>query len=1144
MKEIKNHRILVSGGGFVSACVGFIALAGWLLEMPRLASLGRGFVPMAPSTALLFVAYGVSLLLARRASSNRRVKRIIQSILAFGVFISLLLFFLSINGVYLDLEHFGIKVLGAVDGTPIGHMSPIVAFTFLIISLTFPAMLASRSEKAWPTKAAWWTAVLLIAVYSMLLLAYLFGTPMFYGAAFVPPAATTSLAFVALAIALSALSRPLAWPELYGGERESYNSSRVLIVVFIFLVAGIISAGYFFHTNHQRQYLAEVEEQLMAIADLKMGELVLWREERLADAGIFYGNAAFASHVKNILQNPKEVKVRREIVTWTGNLLKNRNYNRILLLDPRGKNIFSLPDIAAEPLSRFLSQKAVESMRTGKINIADFDRNEFSGKIYMSVLVPIFDPAHREDALGVLVMRIDPEKYLYPFIKRWPTTSATAESLLVRMEGSRAIYLNELRFKGNAALNFSAPMAQTETPAVMAALGRVGVVRGIDYRGHSVTAVLKTIPDSPWRLVTQMDDEEIYAPLRDRQWMTIFLVSSMLIGTGATIGFIWRQQNISYYRRSKIQIRSNRERLQCLQNIFQFESTDVKELLDYALNEALGMTSSKYGYIFYYDELKKLFTLNSRSHGVMQTCIDAELQSLYELDKTGIWGEAVRQRRPIMVNDFDAPDPLKKGCPEGHVLLTRFLTIPHFDQGKIVAVIGMANKESAYDDSDVLQLALLSESVWKIAERRRVEVEMANQTALISAIINSPSDILIFSLDSSYCYTAFNHPHAAEMKKLFGVDIAIGSSILSYFASKDLHDLFKADLDRGLAGESFHGQWKVPENDIFFEMALSPVKAASGTVTGVAVFAYDISESVHSREEADSRSEELALALSSLKEAQIQIIHQEKMASIGQLAAGVAHEINNPMGYITSNMNSLWKYTEKLARFIEVQEQAIEQCSDEETKKSISDLKRQIKLDFVMKDFRELIVESLDGSKRVSKIVQDLKSFSRIEGNDAVTTDLNECIRSALNIVRNEIKYVAELDITLGDIPLVICRPQQISQVVMNLLVNASHSISGTGVISLATTVVNDIVEISITDTGCGIPTENIGKIFEPFFTTKELGKGTGLGLAISCDIVRNHGGELLVKSEVGKGTTFTLRLPVDGERKLHHESDPYSVCR
>ncbi|MDD2270631.1 MAG: response regulator [Desulfuromonadaceae bacterium] len=277
----------------------------------------------------------------------------------------------------------------------------------------------------------------------------------------------------------------------------------------------------------------------------------------------------------------------------------------------------------------------------------------------------------------------------------------------------------------------------------------------------------------------------------------------------------------------------------------------------------------------------------------------------------------------------------------------------------------------------------------------------------------------------------------------------------------------------------------------------------------------------------EGKNRELEAALEEIERTQTQIIQQEKMASVGQIAAGVAHEINNPMGYISSNMNSLFKYAEKLAQFIDIQEQAIEKSSDEETKKSITELKRQIKLDFVMKDFRDLIAESLEGSKRVSKIVQDLKSFSRIDGDEAIPADLNTYIQSTINVVRNEIKYVAELDIRLGDIPLVVCRPQQISQVVMNLLVNAAHSISSNGVITIATTHVKNTVEISVTDTGCGISPENISKIFEPFFTTKEVGKGTGLGLAISRDIVRKHGGELLVMSETGKGTVFTVQLPL-----------------
>jgi signal transduction histidine kinase len=711
----------------VSAVIGCAALAGWLLELPGLASLGRELIPMAPSTALLFVAYGVALLLACRAKSGRRTTQFILFIFALGAIISGSLLFLSMRGVLLDIEHLGIEAIGAVAGSPVGHMSPIAAVTFLLFSMLFPVVLTSGIKRPLLTKWVWWIAVIVGAAYSMLILAYLFGTPMFYGGAFIPPAANTTLAFMALAIALLALSQPLAWQETEPHGQETPDSSPVLIVLFIFFIAGIISAGNFYHRNFQKQYLSGVERQLSAIADLKQGELLLWREERLADAGIFFTNADFAASVKAFLQ--QGAGTRQKIEAWIGNIQRNHNYNGIFLLDPQGKTRLSMPEISAEPLSDSLRQKALESLRTGRITFADFYRNDSGGKIFLGILTPIFDPAREGAALGVLMIRIDPEEYLYPFIKRWPNASSTAETLLVRREGDEAVFLNELRFAKNTALNLKLPLEETKNPVVMTALGQEGVVRGIDYRGRPVLAALRNIPDSPWHLVARMDEEEIYAPMQERLWVTVVLISTMLLCAGTGFGFIWRQRSASYYRRSEQQIRRNKERLQCLLNIFQFESQDVRELLDYALGEALGMTSSKYGYIYYYDEATRQFVLNSWSRDVMQACSVTVPHSLYDLEKAGIWGEAIRQRRPIMVNDFDTPDPLMKGYPEGHVHLTRFLTIPHIDQGKIVAVVGVANKETAYDDADILQLALLMGAVWKIAERKEKEREIEKKNA-------------------------------------------------------------------------------------------------------------------------------------------------------------------------------------------------------------------------------------------------------------------------------------------------------------------------------------------------------------------------------------------------------------------------------
>ena len=173
----------------------------------------------------------------------------------------------------------------------------------------------------------------------------------------------------------------------------------------------------------------------------------------------------------------------------------------------------------------------------------------------------------------------------------------------------------------------------------------------------------------------------------------------------------------------------SKQRLQLLLNVFQYEARDTQDLLDFTLTQALDMTASRFGYIYFYDDVKKQFILNSWSQGVMQGCGDVDPQTLYDLDKTGIWGEAVRQGKPVMVNDFTAEHPLKRDYPEGHVLLQRFLSIPLFDSGRIVAVIGMANKETDYADADAFQLTLLMDAVWKISERRRVKEELKLKVA-------------------------------------------------------------------------------------------------------------------------------------------------------------------------------------------------------------------------------------------------------------------------------------------------------------------------------------------------------------------------------------------------------------------------------
>jgi PAS domain S-box-containing protein len=275
------------------------------------------------------------------------------------------------------------------------------------------------------------------------------------------------------------------------------------------------------------------------------------------------------------------------------------------------------------------------------------------------------------------------------------------------------------------------------------------------------------------------------------------------------------------------------------------------------------------------------------------------------------------------------------------------------------------------------------------------------------------------------------------------------------------------------------------------------------------------------------------------KRIESQLLHSEKMASIGQLAAGVAHEINNPTGFVSSNLKTLSDYIKDLGGLSREYQKLIaelEQNSDakggqpdvSKQIKLIKALEEEIDLNFVLKDIIELIEESSEGTERIKKIVRDLKDFAHPGEDKPKFADINQSIDSTVNVVWNELKYKADVVKDYGDLPQVQCYPQLLNQVFMNLLVNAAHAIEERGEIKIKTRSNNGHVEINISDTGSGIPKENLSKIFDPFFTTKEIGKGTGLGLNVAYNIIKKHQGKIDVKSDVGKGTTFTIRIPTD----------------
>ncbi|GFD86130.1 ATP-binding protein [Alteromonas marina] len=282
-----------------------------------------------------------------------------------------------------------------------------------------------------------------------------------------------------------------------------------------------------------------------------------------------------------------------------------------------------------------------------------------------------------------------------------------------------------------------------------------------------------------------------------------------------------------------------------------------------------------------------------------------------------------------------------------------------------------------------------------------------------------------------------------------------------------------------------------------------------------------------------------------LKETQVQLLQAEKMASVGQLAAGVAHEINNPVGFVGSNIATLSEYVATYQMIFSQINAALE-AKDEKTRNTaLSELEKMLAnqdMTFINEDISELLADSQEGLHRVAEIVKGLKLFSRVDSDQMQQHNINDCVRTTLAMVNNQLKYICTVETHLGRVPDVTMNVGKISQVITNLLINAGQAIEATGKngrIVITTCTVNNFVELRVEDTGCGIPASHLDKLFNPFFTTKPEGQGTGLGLSISFGIAQEHGGSLCATSIEGESSTFTLMLPIDsGESNNNSEGE------
>ncbi len=1087
------HLLIRIGAGFM-AVTGGIALLGWMLGSPFLSSLNSDHIPVAPSTALLFVLYAVALFLRSRPPS-RGAHWAGLLIVSAGTVVALLLLILSYQGIYLEAEHLGITINHPAGETRIGHMSPATALCFLLASLSFLFSAANRPRL---TMAAGLLAALLAGSGFVFALAYVYGAPLLYGSSYIPPAALTSMAFIFLGSALLALALPPDWLARLQAESPP-RALYTFILIFFFLAAGIIIAGFLTYRNHEQNHHAEVGRQLSAIAELKINELAHYRTERKEDAYLLSENASFAARVRRHLKNPEDTANNQALQEWLDKLRAHAQYDQVHLLDTNGIIRLSAP-ADATPLSAVIAQRLPEILKSGQVVIQDFYRNDYNGKIYLTVLAPILDRQNGNQPLGVLALRVDPELYLYPFIQRWPIPSQTAETLLVRREGQEVVFLNELRFQKNTALALRFPLSQTDLPAARAALGQTGVAMGHDYHGVPVIADVRPIPDSPWFLVSKMATSEAYAPLREQLWLMGGFVVILLIGVGAIMAFVWQRQRVAFFQ-ERIEAAATLKKLNrlytVLSNINQtiVRERDPQELFRAACRIAVEDGGFRLAWIGLLD--KTSGGVNQMASAGMDDGYLAKLRITLgnAPSDQGPTGSAIREGRYSVANDIKhdarmAPwraDALQRGYRSSAAFpLVVFDTVrgaisfyadePHFFNANEIKLLD----ELALDISFALEFSEQEQS------RREAEAALRESQQLFATVANtSPALIWMSGLDKGR--TWFNQPWLTFTG--LNQEKAVGDGWAARVHPDDLARCLQIYTDAFEAHRSFSMEYRLQRHDGEYRWLLNqsqPRYDASGAFAGYIGSCLDISEH---------------------RNLEKQIRHAVKMESIGTLAGGVAHDFNNIlMAIIGYGQLAL--------------------------------------MGMAQDDPQRLNIEHmLEGADRAARLTKDLLLFSRKQISERKPVDLIGIIKTVEKFIVRVIGEDIACETRLPDQPLtVLADSHQLEQVLMNLATNARDAMPKGGTFSITaeqTVLHQDFIAahgfgrpgpyalLIVADSGCGMDEQTRNRIFDPFFTTKSVGKGTGLGLAVVYGIIKQHEGYINVYSEPGRGATFRLYLPL-----------------
>jgi signal transduction histidine kinase len=858
-------------------------------------------------------------------------------------------------------------------------------------------------------------------------------------------------------------------------DRYGENGKRILAAFLgacLLLGAGLAAAGYRYYRRYEEHYRDQVARQLAAVADMKVDELENWRRERLGDAQMFHQNPAFAALVARHLEDPGDAQARAQLQHWLDQCRSNYQYDQVRLLDPRGIPRLSAP-VGRPPPSTAIISLLPQVLGSGQVLFADFYRSDHDQRVYLALLVPILHPG-QASPIAVLTLRIDPETYLYPFIRTWPTPSWSAETLLVRREENEVLYLNALRFLPDSALNLRLPLARHEVPAVRAALGQEGMAEGVDYRGAPVLAALRAIPGSPWFLVARMDEAEVSAPLRARAWETGAFAGALFLSLAAAAMVAWRQQQLRSYR--------------------------VRHEAEVKYRDLFAHLPTGFAYC------QMLRDGQGRPEDFVYLLVNEHFGRLTGLEE--VVGKRVsevipgiREQNPELFEIYGRV--AATGAPEAFEIevkaLGRWFAVTAYcpERGYFVALFDNVTARKEAERQTALSLAL------QRVRNQVLQMQGEQDWEKVFAVFDQELRGLVEYNAASINLIDWEHNRVAS----HGWNPAQGFHVNH---AEPIHPALKETVEAGRhvhrrRGEPLFGRELLPEVNAVVDVPFLGGTVALNTTRPEGFGQAEI-EVLLQFAPALSEAYRRLQDLQALARAERNLLQAQKMEAVGQLAGGVAHDFNNLLTVVTV-------YAELLLR------RPQDKGSQEEA-------------------LGEILKAAERGSGLVRQLLAfSRRQMMQPEVLDlnAVVGELGRMLRPLL---REDIELAFDLAPDLGRVKadrgqleqvlmnLAVNARDAMPQGGRLLIGTANFEMDAFYVQQHGAGAPGPYAALSVSDTGTGMDAATQARIFEPFFTTKEPGQGTGLGLSTVYGIVKQSGGYIWVYSEPGRGTTFRIYLP------------------